>query len=85
MLKYYIQQSQSLKAVITTGLKLLTSDHRLYVLTKLNQVIGMIKMGPKTLFIRNEYGLIAEIRPLCCLDFYVYEKIQRSGFGKVKA
>jgi alpha-tubulin N-acetyltransferase 1 len=80
-----LNQSQGLKAVITTGLKLLSSDHRLYILAKKNQIIGMIKVGPKTLFIRNEIGQISEIRPLCCLDFYVYEAIQRSGYGKVYA
>lgn len=77
-------KSQGLKAVITTTSKILESDHRLYIKAEKNKVIGFIKVGRKKLFIRNTEGTIFEISPLCVLDFYTYEKIQRSGFGKVR-
>lgn len=76
-------KSQGLKAIITTTEKILESNHRVYMKTERNKVIGFIKVGQKNLFIRNTEGQIFEISPLCVLDFYTYEKIQRSGFGKV--
>lgn len=42
----------------------------------------MIRIGRRRLFIRDEAGGIKEIEPLCVLDFYVYQTMQRSGFGK---
>lgn len=47
-----------------------------------NAVIGMIKVGSRKLFIRNANGQIKEITPLCVLDFYVHESVQRGGHGK---
>jgi alpha-tubulin N-acetyltransferase 1 len=47
-----------------------------------NRVLGFLKVGVKKLFIRDEYGTIKEISPLCVLDFYVHESIQRNGIGK---
>ena len=38
-------------------------------------VIGLLKVGVKKLFIRNESGNIKEINPLCVLDFYVHESV----------
>eukprot|EP00826_Nyctotherus_ovalis_P054559 TRINITY_DN7154_c0_g1_i13.p1 TRINITY_DN7154_c0_g1~~TRINITY_DN7154_c0_g1_i13.p1 ORF type:complete len:177 (-),score=22.85 TRINITY_DN7154_c0_g1_i13:370-900(-) len=78
-------KSQGLKAVITTAGKTLESDHRIYIKAEKNKLIGFIKVGRKNLFIRNMEGEIFEISPLCVLDFYTYEKIQRSGFGKVRS
>lgn len=40
-------------------------------------------MGVKKLFIRNELGNMKEINPLCVLDFYVHESLQRAGIGKL--
>jgi alpha-tubulin N-acetyltransferase 1 len=40
-----------------------------------NKVIGLLKVGVKKLFIRNEYAAIKEISPLCVLDFYVHESV----------
>ena len=47
-----------------------------------NKVIGLLKVGVRKLFIRNEHGQIKEISPLCVLDFYVHESVQRGGMGK---
>jgi alpha-tubulin N-acetyltransferase 1 len=45
-------------------------------------VLSLLKVGVRKLFIRNETGSIKEISPLCVLDFYVNESVQRSGQGK---
>jgi alpha-tubulin N-acetyltransferase 1 len=65
-----------LPAIITTYSKLFTSgDNRLYLKAEGNKVIGLLKVGVKKLFIRNDYGAIKEISPLCVLDFYVHESV----------
>jgi len=43
---------------------------------------GLLRVGEKKLFIRDEGGRIAEITPTCVLDFYVAESKQRQGIGK---
>lgn len=45
--------------------------------------IGLLKIGKRNLFIRGDNGGIKEIKPLCVLDFYVHESMQRGGHGKV--
>jgi|TARA_B110001450_G_C17582357_1_gene465478 alpha-tubulin N-acetyltransferase 1 len=42
----------------------------------------MIKVGKRNLFIRNDTGSIKEIKPICVLDFYVHESVQRGGHGR---
>jgi len=42
----------------------------------------MIRVGRRRLFIWDEAGGIKEIEPVCVLDFYVYQTVQRSGYGK---
>ena len=74
---------QGLGTVITTASRFFASDHRLYFKTEGKTVIGLLKVGPKNLFIRNEQGTIKEISPICVLDFYVHESVQRGGHGKV--
>lgn len=75
-------KAQGLPAVITSASRLFTSDNRLYIKAEGNRAIGIIKVGVKKLFIRNELGQIKEISPLCVLDFYVHESVQRGGHGK---
>jgi alpha-tubulin N-acetyltransferase 1 len=48
-----------------------------------NKVLGLLKVGMKKLFIRNEAGTIKEITPMCVLDFYVHESVQRGGQGRL--
>jgi alpha-tubulin N-acetyltransferase 1 len=38
-------------------------------------------MGKRNLFYRGFGGQIKEIKPLCVLDVYVYERAQRGGHG----
>ena len=40
-----------------------------------NAVIGLLKVGSRKLFIRQENGQIREITPLCVFDFYVHESV----------
>lgn len=75
-------RAQALHNVLTMASKLRTSDHTLFVVSKRKQCLGIIKVGRKHLFIRNEMGHIKEIEPLCVLDFYVHESCQRHGIGK---
>lgn len=58
------------------------SDHRLYLKVEGFTVQGFIKVGTKDLFYREASGKCREISPLCVLDFYVHESVQRQGLGK---
>lgn len=44
-------------------------------------VLGGIKVGSKSLFVRDKDGAYLNIKPLCILDFYVHESCQRQGIG----
>ncbi len=72
-------KAQGLPAIITSGSRLFTSDTRLYLRCEGNRTLALLKVGVRKLFIRNEMGSIKEISPLCVLDFYVHESVQRSG------
>ena len=45
--------------------------------------MGFLKTGKKNLFYRDYVGNVKQITPLCVLDFYVHESVQRGGIGKV--
>ena len=76
-------KAQGLGAVITTVRKMLYTDQRLYVHRSDRAINGMLKVGRKNLFIRDyATGKMNEINPLCVLDFYVHESMQRGGIGK---
>lgn len=81
--KYEIIQAQGLKGTITTAAKFFSSDHKLYLKIDYNSVIGLLKIGTKTLFINDGLGNFQKITPLCVLDFYVHQTQQRNGYGKV--
>jgi alpha-tubulin N-acetyltransferase 1 len=67
---------------VTNSLKFFSGQDRLYLLVDSFKILGMLKIGNKKLFIRDEVGNVKEIEPLCVLDFYVHESCQRSGYGK---
>ena len=75
-------KAQKLPQVITSAGRLFSSDNKVYIRAQGNRCIGFLKSGRRNLFIRNEYGIIKEIRPVCVLDFYVHESMQRGGHGK---
>ena len=67
---------------ITTLAKVITNAHTCYFKAEGNKCIGFLKVGTKKLFIRNRNGNLVEMKPMCVLDFYVNEKVQRGGYGK---
>ena len=58
------------------------SDNKIFMRASGNTVIGFIKTGKKNLFHRTASGQIKEIQPICVLDFYVHENVQRGGHGR---
>ena len=52
------------------------------LVTLLAQVVGMLKVGRKKLFLLDAAGKPHELSPMCVLDFYVTETRQRTGCGK---
>lgn len=58
------------------------TDQRIYLKVEGHTVQGFIKVGIKDLFFREPSGKCREISPLCVLDFYVHESMQRQGLGK---
>lgn len=61
----------------------MSSEHRLYLKVDSKSVLGLLKVGEKNLFYHDNMGNIKELHPLCVLDFYVHESMQRMGVGKV--
>lgn len=73
---------------IIVSLHILNTYHLLkFLLKNINpillqrSVIGMLKVGIKRLFVRDDMGAHHEVDPVCILDFYVHESTQRCGFG----
>jgi len=78
-------EAQQLHQVITNAEKLRTSpDQKIYFLCDFsaNQMVGLLKVGRKKLFMFDLCGQQHEIAPVCILDFYVHESRQRQGCGK---
>jgi len=78
--------AQSLHEIITSSEKLANSDgdQKVYFLCDFasNQVVGLLKIGKKKLFIYDQAGVLHELNPICVLDFYIHESRQRVGCGK---
>ncbi|KAK7862401.1 hypothetical protein R5R35_008092 [Gryllus longicercus] len=82
-------RAQGLQKAITTGDRLRSYDHTLYLLVNpegnggKGVVVGLLKMGRKKLFVFDVNGQHHEMEPLCVLDFYIHESMQRMGCGKL--
>lgn len=77
-------KAQGLGTPVTSyNILLQCPEQRLYLFLEEKKVVGMIKIGTKKLFIRNELDIHREITPMCVLDFYVHESKQRTGRGKM--
>ena len=80
--------AQGLGRAITTFDLLNYSDgHTIYILRSDPQndqekILGFLKIGSKPLFVMDVHGHQHEVKPLCVLDFYVVEEMQRKGCGK---
>ncbi|XP_045914318.1 alpha-tubulin N-acetyltransferase 1 isoform X3 [Micropterus dolomieu] len=80
-------KAQQLTAPITSASKLQSQRHQLYLLKDGESngghgvVVGFLKVGYKKLFLLDRQGAHVEAEPLCVLDFYVAENVQRHGYG----
>lgn len=74
-------KAQQLPQTITTMGKFSGTNQRLYIKASGNTVQGLLKVGERTIFYRNYAGACKELQPLCVLDFYVHESLQRQGVG----
>ncbi|KAL4629637.1 alpha-tubulin N-acetyltransferase 1 isoform X1 [Arapaima gigas] len=80
-------KAQQLAAPITSAAKLQMNRHHLYLLKDGESnggrgvAVGFLKVGYKKLFLLDQRGAHVETEPLCVLDFYVAEKLQRHGYG----
>ncbi|XP_061597123.1 alpha-tubulin N-acetyltransferase 1 isoform X3 [Cololabis saira] len=80
-------KAQQLSAPITSASKLQTQRHQLYLLKDAEGcrgrgiIVGFLKVGCKKLFLLDRHGVHVEAEPLCILDFYISENLQRHGYG----
>ncbi|XP_062866009.1 alpha-tubulin N-acetyltransferase 1 isoform X3 [Trichomycterus rosablanca] len=80
-------KAQLLPAPITSAAKLQLNRHFLYLLKDGERnggrgvAVGYLKVGYKKLFLLDQRGAHLETEPLCVLDFYVTESLQRHGYG----
>lgn len=84
-------QAQKLNVAITSYMKLRGSNHIIIlsyneenssndktIPSKLN---GFLKYGRKDLYFYHTDGKVSQSSPICLLDFYVDEEVQRGGLG----
>ncbi|WKY15340.1 hypothetical protein Q1695_000657 [Nippostrongylus brasiliensis] len=83
-------EAQGLKRILTSYEKVLNQpeDQFIYLMwhrhpTKpsTSVVIGMLKVGKKHLYLLDSTQQKFEEEPLCILDFYVHDSVQRKGNG----
>ncbi|TNN34071.1 Alpha-tubulin N-acetyltransferase 1 [Liparis tanakae] len=80
--------AQQLPASITSASKLQAQGHQLYLLKDGQSnggrgvAVGFLKVGYKKLFLLDQQGAHVEAEPLCVLDFYIAENLQRHGYGR---
>lgn len=79
-------QAQGLSNPVTTSQKLRNSDHHIYLMFEPNQkhglVVGILKVGRKSLYVFDPNGETVNVTAPCVLDFYVHESRQRGGLGR---
>uniref|UniRef100_A0A0R3S5M8 Alpha-tubulin N-acetyltransferase n=1 Tax=Elaeophora elaphi TaxID=1147741 RepID=A0A0R3S5M8_9BILA len=82
--------AQGLKRVLTSYDKIINSDDGqvLYLLWRKNPnnekasiIIGLLKIGYKNLYLMDQSMKSFKVAPLCVLDFYVHDTLQRQGYG----
>ncbi|XP_058456967.1 alpha-tubulin N-acetyltransferase [Malaya genurostris] len=79
-------QAQGLSNPVTTSQKLRNSDHHIYLMFEPNDkhglVVGILKVGRKSLYVFDQTGETIHVTAPCVLDFYVHESRQRGGLGR---
>nr|CDJ95130.1 Protein of unknown function DUF738 domain containing protein [Haemonchus contortus] len=83
-------EAQGLKRILTTYEKVLSQPeeqfiylmwHRHPIKPHTSIVIGMLKVGNKHLYLLDGTQQRYEEEPLCILDFYIHDSVQRRGNG----
>ncbi|XP_021115824.1 alpha-tubulin N-acetyltransferase 1 isoform X6 [Heterocephalus glaber] len=82
-------KAQHLPAPITSAARMQSNRHVIYVLKDTSarpagkgSIIGFLKVGYKKLFVLDDREAHNEVEPLCILDFYIHESLQRHGHGR---
>ncbi|XP_055453005.1 alpha-tubulin N-acetyltransferase 1 isoform X4 [Psammomys obesus] len=82
-------KAQHLPAPITSASRMQSNRHVIYVLKDTSArpagkgaIIGFLKVGYKKLFVLDDREAHNEVEPLCILDFYIHESVQRHGHGR---
>ncbi|XP_022366595.1 alpha-tubulin N-acetyltransferase 1 isoform X2 [Enhydra lutris kenyoni] len=82
-------KAQHLPAPITSASRMQSNRHVMYVLKDTSArpagkgaIIGFLKVGYKKLFVLDDREAHNEVEPLCILDFYIHESLQRHGHGR---
>ncbi|XP_011382270.1 alpha-tubulin N-acetyltransferase 1 isoform X8 [Pteropus vampyrus] len=82
-------KAQHLPAPITSASRMQSNRHVMYVLKDTSArpagkgaIIGFLKVGYKKLFVLDDREAHNEVEPLCILDFYIHESLQRHGHGQ---
>ncbi|XP_007971426.2 alpha-tubulin N-acetyltransferase 1 isoform X5 [Macaca nemestrina] len=82
-------KAQNLSAPITSASRMQSNRHVVYILKDSSgrpagkgAIIGFIKVGYKKLFVLDDREAHNEVEPLCILDFYIHESVQRHGHGR---
>ncbi|KAK7865930.1 hypothetical protein R5R35_005004 [Gryllus longicercus] len=80
--------AQGLAHPVTSADRLRNSDHTVYVMvdnssgSKNGRIVGFLKTGYKNLYLYDKNGHNHETKPLCVLDFFIHDALQRRGLGK---
>ncbi|XP_061615909.1 alpha-tubulin N-acetyltransferase 1 isoform X2 [Phyllopteryx taeniolatus] len=80
-------KAQKLTTPVTSAAKLQSQPHQLYLMKDgeskggRGAIVGFLKVGYKKLFLLDQQGLHIEAEPLCVLDFFIAENLQRHGYG----
>ncbi|XP_028642286.1 alpha-tubulin N-acetyltransferase 1 isoform X2 [Grammomys surdaster] len=82
-------KAQHLPAPITSAMRMQSNRHVIYILKDTSArpagkgaIIGFLKVGYKKLFVLDDREAHNEVEPLCILDFYIHESVQRHGHGR---
>ncbi|CAO1319420.1 unnamed protein product [Diamesa tonsa] len=80
--------AQGLNTAVTNAERIRNSeDQVIYIMTEENDknglVVGILKIGHKSLYVFDKYGDTKHVVAPCVLDFYVHESRQRHGLGKI--
>ncbi|XP_040588119.1 alpha-tubulin N-acetyltransferase 1 isoform X6 [Mesocricetus auratus] len=82
-------KAQRLPAPITSASRMQSNRHVVYILKDTSArpagkgaILGFLKVGYKKLFVLDDREAHNEVEPLCILDFYIHESVQRHGHGR---